>query len=63
MPFNPPYTQLKAREPMDGHSSLTTFHNAGALNFKDVLLAYGKLPLAAISDPTIGVEFSGQVFS
>lgn len=38
---------------------------AGALNFKDVMLAYGKLPRDAMGSAgklfSIGLEFSGQV--
>ena len=38
---------------------------AGALNFKDVMLAYGKLSREALAHeggaPSIGFEFSGMV--
>lgn len=34
---------------------------AGALNFKDAMLAFGKLPRDLMYDSTIGFEFAGQV--
>lgn len=35
--------------------------HAGALNFKDVMLAFGKLPREEVIDDILGCEFAGQV--